>query len=351
MNIFQKRNTYSLLALFLILAGEILSLIAIRHNYDWQTWGPWVGMVLGLIILLWLVGWCLHVRFGFKSIIVTKLLANAISPRKLGVVYLLFFAIHIGWLTNATMSLFMPKESLYHVGTNMLVCVVGMGLLICFFPNGRQKKIGCPTKVFVSGISEIKVPWTKNPSDLNLRPLARELQHTEDDSENCELLILMSDFNKASNEQISLSVRSVLDFIGLKAISLDGLSTEQQIKTLIREVVKQEFPKKKWVDQMAIEFSIPCNYDNFSDCFRALSPLVEAKDDDNHRLIFNLSPGTGIVGSLMTLLAVDGDRELFYYRQEKSDKISDIDRLQPVNKSDIPLKNLLSQALETLNNE
>ena len=351
MKFFYKRNAYSLLALLLILVGEILSLIAIRHNYDWHTWGPGVAIVFGLIILLWLIGWLLHVRFGFRSIIVTKLLANAISPRWLGVVYLLFFAIHIGWLTNATMSLFMPKEPFCEVGTNMLVCVVGMGLLIWFFPNGRQKKTGNPTKVFVSGISEIKIPWTKNPSDLNLRPLARALQHTEDDSENCELLILMSDFNKASNEQISLSVRSVLDFIGQKAISLDGLSTEQQIKTLIREVVKQEFPKKKWVDQMAIEFSIPCNYDNFSDCFRALSPLVEAKDDDNHRLIFNLSPGTGIVGSLMTLLAVDGDRELFYYRQEKSDKISDIDRLQPVNKSDIPLKNLLSQALETLNNE
>lgn len=339
------------MALLLILVGEILSLIAIRHDYDWQTWGPWVGLVLTLIILLWLLGWYLHVKFGFKSIIVTKLLANAISPRLLGVVYLFFFAIHIGWLTNATMSLFMPKEPFWQVGTNMLVCVVGMGLLIWFFPNGRQKKIGYPTKVFVSGISEIKVPWTKNPSDLNLKPLARELQNTEDDLENCELLILLSDFNKASNEQISQSVRSVLDFIGQQAISLDGLSTEQQIKLLVREVIKQEFPKKKWVDQMIIEFSIPCNYDNFSDCFRALSPLVEAKDDDNHRLIFNLSPGTGIVGSLMTLLAIDGDRELYYYRQEKNDSISDTDRLQPVNKSDIPLKNLLSQALETLNNE
>lgn len=351
MKIFYKRNTYSFLALLLILVGEALSLIAIRNDYDWYTWGPGVAIVLGLIILLWLIGWCLHVRFGFRSIIVTKLLANAISPIWLGVVYLLFFAIHIGWLTNATMSLFMPKEPFCEVGTNMLVCVVGMGLLIWFFPNGRQKKTSNPTKIFVSGISEIKIPWTKNPSDLNLRPLARELQHTEDDLEDCELLILMSDFNDISNEQISQSVRSVLDFIGQNAVSLDGLSTEQQIKKLIREVIKQEFPKKKWIDQMAIEFSIPCNYDNFSDCFRAISPLVEAKDDDNHRLIFNLTPGTGIVGSLMTLLAIDGDRELYYYRQEKNDSIPDIDRLQPVYKSDIPLKNLLSQALETLNNE
>lgn len=347
----QKRNTYSFLALLLVLVGEVLSLIAIRHKYDWQTWGPWVGLVFGLIFLLWLLGWCLHVRFGFKSIIVTKLLANAISPQRLGVVYLLFFVIHIGWLTNAAMSLFMPNDPLCHVGTNILVCVVGILLLIWFFPNGRQKKIGNPTKVFVSGISEIKVPWNKNPSELNLRPLARELQNTKDDSDDCELLILLSDFNNASNEQISQSIRSVLDFMGKDTVSLDGLSTDQQIKFLIKEVIKHEFPQKKWVDQLSIEFSIPCNYDKFTECFKALSPLVEAKDDDNHQLIFNLTPGTGIVGSLMTLLAIDGDRELYYYRQEKSNAISDLERLQPVNKSDIPLKNLLSQALERLHNE
>lgn len=351
MKILHKRNTYSFLALLLVLGGEVLSLIAIRHNYDWQTWGPWVGLAFGLIFLLWLTGWCLHVRFGFRSIIVTKLLANAISPQWLGVVYLLFFAIHIGWLTNAAMSLFMPNEPFCHVGTNILVCVVGLMLLIWFFPNGRKRITGNPTKVFVSGISEIKIPWNKNPSELNLRPLARELQNTNDDSEDCELLILLSDFNKASEESISESIRSVLDFIGRETVSLDGLSSDQQIKLLIKEVIKHEFPKKKWVDQLAIELTIPCNYDNFSDCFKALSPLVEAKDDDHHRLIFNLTPGTGIVGSLMTLLAIDGDRELYYYRQEKGNTIPDSERLQPVKKSDIPLKNLLSQALETLHNK
>lgn len=351
MKMLLKRNTYSFLALLLVFVGETLSLIAIRHNYNWQTWGPWVGLIFGLIILLWLVGWCMHVRFGFKSIIVTKLLANAISPQWLGVIYLLSFVIHIGWLTNAVMSLFMPNDPFCNVVINILVCIVGMALLIWFFPNGRQKKIGSPRKVFVSGISEIKVPWSKIPSDLNLRPLARELQNTNDDFEDCELLILLSDFNNASKETITESVRSVLDFIGKETVSIDGLSTDQQIKLLIKEVIKHEFPKKKWVDQLAIEFSIPCNYDKFPDCFRAISPLVESKDDDNHRLIFNLTPGTGIVGSLMTLLAIDGDRELYYYRQEKSNTISDYDRFQPVNKSDIPLKNLLSQALERLHDE
>lgn len=351
MELFRKKNTYSFLVLLLVLAGEILSLIAIRNNYDWVTWGPRIGVVFGLIILLWLIGWCLNVRFGFRSIIVTKLLANAISPLWLSVVYLLFFAIHIGWLTNAAMSLFMPNDPFCHIGTNMLVCVIGMLILIWFFPNGKQKKDKQPIKVFVSGISEIKVPWNKNPSELNLRPLARELQFTNDDAEDCELLILMSDFNKASDDKISQSVRDVLDFIGKETISLEGLSVEQQMKLLIREVIKKEFPNKTWVDQLAITFSNSCNYDNFSDCYKALSPLVEAKDNNNHRLIFNLTPGTGIVGSLMTLLAIDGDRELYYYRQEKDNNISDSERLQPVEKSDIPLKNLLSQALETLNSE
>ena len=70
------------------------------------------------------------------------------------------------------------------------------------------------------------------------------------------------------------------------------------------------------------------------------------KDDSGHQLIFNLTPGTGIVGALMTLLAIDGDRSLFYYSQDKS--LPDTLRIKEVDKSKIPLESLLSQALERL---
>ena len=57
---------------------------------------------------------------------------------------------------------------------------------------------------------------------------------------------------------------------------------------------------------------------------------------------------------VMTLLAIDGDRELYYYSQEEMpagmtcfDKLAFKEKLlRPVDKNKIPLYNLLSQALD-----
>ena len=56
--------------------------------------------------------------------------------------------------------------------------------------------------------------------------------------------------------------------------------------------------------------------------------------------------GTVTMSSVMTLIAVDGDRDLYYYSQDTNQ--SECLRMKKVNKSMIPLENLLSQALENI---
>ena len=77
-----------------------------------------------------------------------------------------------------------------------------------------------------------------------------------------------------------------------------------------------------------------------------MGKFVRENDNDSNVLFFNLTPGTGVVGSLMTLMAIDGDRSLYYFSQDS--RLQEDKRLKVVDKSQIPLKNLLSQALETL---
>ena len=74
---------------------------------------------------------------------------------------------------------------------------------------------------------------------------------------------------------------------------------------------------------------------------------MERLDTEDNKLVFNLTPGTTVVSALMTILAIDSQRTLFYYRQ--GDVPPNTKRLIEVNKSNIPLRNLLSQALESLN--
>lgn len=352
-----SRNTISWIALVMVLIGEFFAFRGIHDG--WCTWGPWTLVSVGIIIALWVIARLLSFKFNLRSVILTKLLSNAIAPQRLGTLYLLYFVIHIGWLTNATMSLFMPKD-LDDVLVSVAVCITGLLVLIIFFPNGNKEKIKNATKVFVSGISFISVPYTKQYQDLNLRPLVRILKDTNDDIMNYEMIILKSNFDNATDDTISKKIMEILQFMfppkqGEKKNNYlesilekfnQGMTINQQLALLIRETAKIEFPQKKWLDSLHIEFTDACNYNEFDQCFSALSSTLKTKDDKRHQLVFNITPGTGVVGSLMTLMAIDGDRSIFYYNQDK--RVPDSERIKAVDKSKVPLENLLSQALETL---
>ena len=142
-----NRNAYSWIALLFLVLGEYFSLRGIRE--DWYIWGPWTQGVIVLATVLLFVGRCFQHKFSPRSVILTKLLANAIAPQRLGTVYLFLFVIHIGWLTNGAMSLFMPDQNLYDVLASISVCVMGIGILVIFFPNVSVDMIGSPKKVFV----------------------------------------------------------------------------------------------------------------------------------------------------------------------------------------------------------
>ena len=81
---------------------------------------------------------------------------------------------------------------------------------------------------------------------------------------------------------------------------------------------------------------------------------VETKETGAHVLMKPAAPGTGIIGSLMTLMAIDGDRYLYYYSQEPMPTLNSDEekrtfrerQVLPVDKSKVPLQALLSQALE-----
>lgn len=336
------RNTYSFLALLLVLLGiEVPVLVGVRL----QQWSLCltiiVGVALLLIALLWMHGRRRGMKFRFRSEILTKLLANAISPRWLGVFYLVAFVIHVGWLTDSIMYLYLEKR-LAVVVISIIVCLVGMVVIIIFFPDGRKVKSDSPVRVFISGIS---LPFL--PSDMsrfNLRPLVRVLQEETDGR--CEMLILMSDFAPKTHPEVIAGINQILTgYCGLQALGPDVPLT-RALDKVIREAAKREFPDKRWIDTMPIHFTEPCNYNAFSQCYATLSPWVKRMDSEDRLLAFNMSPGTGIIGSLMTLMAIHADRSLYYYSQD--DSLPDEQRLTPVDKSSVPLYSLLSQALENI---
>lgn len=342
-----KKDGYSWAILLLVPISEAMALWAIRPYWSSRSCLPmclWTLVLLSMTALWWLARRN-HLRFSLKSKILTRLLANAVVPRPLGVCYLLSFAIHIGWIGNAVANLFVSSVCVPDAVMSVMSCAIGLLFIAVFFPDGRNSKTENPIKVFISGISEVKVPYDKDYKKLSLRPLVRVLQDVTDG--NCELLILQSDFGNSANDTITTGINDVLRFISSSLTLSNDISVTEKLKTVIREVAIIEFPEKSgWIKTMPIQITKPCNYNDFSECFNNLKDSIKDLDDSNHKLAFNLTPGTGVIGSLMTLMAVDGDRDLYYYSQDTT--LSDEERLVIVDKSSVPLKNLLSQALENI---
>lgn len=375
----KNRNAYSWIALLLLVLGEYFAFRGIRGN--WCVWGPCTQVIIVLAVVLIIIGHCFKHKFSLKSVILTKLLANAIAPQRLGTIYLLFFVIHIGWLTNGMMSLFMPDQNQNYVLTSIFVCLIGMGLLVIFFPNGSINMVDFPQKVFVSGLSpfpekkiDTKTGDFEKPiiySKFNLIPLIKLLEVVAPEIANiskedwndpqkfaniqqCKLLIIKTNYynNKIpctpyldDTNGIELNDETIAKELAEYNITPDN-PTDDRIRLLIKKTALREFNSynnmKEWIKQkLVIEFTESVDYDDYEKCFLATSHAMKQLDSKEHLFFFNLTPGTATIKLILTLLSISAKHRLFYYSQGKTPKLIEVD------KSLLPLQNLLSQALET----
>lgn len=359
MDFLNKGKTYSWIAIILVFLGDILALVEKASN--WPVLRYCLLGVFVLIVVVWLVGWFRQIKFGFKSAVLIKLLSNVAGPSPLSVLYLLLFGLHIGWLGN----IFASSD---HIVFSLFSCILFIIVLILFFPGRQEHKDDNATKIFVSGVSAI------NYNNRNITPLVRILQRTNNE-DSCEMILLYSNYySKEINKKwINDNMEKYFDEAYDEAYNLmdsafktkaDGIKNGNDIKAKLRLLVRiwayHEFPEKKWLlnpERFKITLSIQeVDYDDFMYCYDTIEKELQGKDDVSHVLYFNLTPGTANISSLMTLMAIDGDRKLLYYVPENdphkvatmSEKEKEL-RLKEVAKEEMSLKSLLSQAIETLN--
>ena len=382
----RKKDIYSWVALFLLTVGEVLTacggVYQILPKWEW-----FVGFIGLMLLVLIIIGRHKHV-IRLNTYTFTNLLANAIVPRLISVLFLFDFVMHLSWMTDGFLNIMVGDPWAYPLSIGS----IGLFVLFVTFPEtiATSGKVNCVT--FVSGISKITpqattVTYTDGSTEklnviscYNQVPLVRILnlvlvKESQEISSNdiCKLLILKTDAHKLEQfrkpavditeyqERLSndtmrrifgnrLKNATTQDHKSLSLVVLDeqAKNLDDVLKEIIRTTALLEFSDETpFIQRLKIEFTEEsCDYDNFEDCFRTLDKAIRKEDDKNHALYFNLTPGTGIIGSLMTLFSIDSDRKLFFYSQ-----FSEIDknkRIKPVDKMKLPLENLLSQALEKM---
>ena len=137
MNYIHNKDLYSWIALVLVIAGDCFAVLGRR---DWNYWRYWVLADILLLLILGLIGWMNNTKFKFRTLILTKLLANATGLKLLNVLYLIFFAINFAGIGNAILPLFQPNIDLGEAFYPLLVCGVVLLGLILFFPDVHKDK-------------------------------------------------------------------------------------------------------------------------------------------------------------------------------------------------------------------
>lgn len=357
----EDKSLYSVSILIITLCSELVVIAGQRWGAPtaWQLY-PMIGLFLS--VYLSMIAWLYeNHHFWPRSAIFTKLMANAIAPSWIGAIYLLVFIVHLGWLTDGSLNLFYSSNNTKEVAISLITGIFGTTAIISFFPDGRPSKKAVTRFAVISGISAPVKSRDGKYENLNLIPLVRILQLFKDKTDSiCEMLILKT--NSLDSKIIAPQFTDDQGFTelinnGIKEIENKEIKQSSQTlnEEIIRYIIKQtaikEFPELYvWIEEkLTINFTDSCDYNNFSNCFKTLNRKIsDLTDLRRTKIFFNITPGTVIVSSVMTLLSIDSKRELYYYKQTDDKSVAKEERLERVEKTDLPLENLLSQALENL---
>lgn len=372
----QKKTHFSTMALIWLLLLEVLIIVSFQgkcYNYFWVLIAM---MIIPLVTLSYLGKSNYDYDFWPRTTIITRLMSNVIAPTWLGALYLFFFVIHIGWLTDGSLNLFLHKTypNTTEIVESLIAGFFGTICIISFFPDSRPDNRNKKNKVFISGISALFNPPISLTHDrFSVVPLVKILLTSNINHEKCQFVILYSDFYQTDVKRetivntIQLDKEMKSDFNGNiskyfndndfdnndklninNIIELDNLSTSGLLKVLIKVVAKHNIPNidSDWLkNNISIRFTNPYNYNDYKNCFNALSNELSYINSEETDIFFNITPGTAAISAIGTLLSIDSKYKLFYHSQDEMDKENPIIE---IDKTNLPFESLLSQALESI---
>ena len=259
------------------------------------------------------------------------MITNTGKGNFLDILVLFSFLAFAAWIPDTVFDFVKDGQSLIRI----ILYVVGLVLLVW----GKPSIVPIETvidvkdrKLLLTGMSQIT-----NAYQNNIYPLIEPLKiYTSIE----KLVILLSNsiwlgFNRIDpskekdNETLSVALstyKQKLEKLNLKTDKVD-MSEFQQIKSILEDLLKtyiKDIPAYKDKD-IEIVFSDPVDYNNFDkcndECYYLLKEAMRKGKYDDSQVVVNVSPGTAVVTSAMTLNAIKGNRAMIYTTQDSKHEV------------------------------
>jgi hypothetical protein len=329
---------FALLACTMCLDSVVENGLINAHCISWYLWA-----IFGITLITTIVALILIKHYEKESAgKVTRnekmalLIQNSCRGRWADIMYVLAFLLYLNWLPNITLLCIQENNELSLI--RLVVYGIGVFLLVYgkpTFGSCKDSKVEERT-VLVSGLSTLSItssgkpnseaffmPFDKFPNIEKVEVLLTDaffkgntkVETSKNSSNNT------SNSNQSDDNTILGKTLKYKELMKQKVHSDGSVSTadvESTLKTFILECIslKDNYKGK----DVEVIFSEAANYNSFEDCNNKSVQLIksankkgQAYKDEN--MVINITPGTSIVSSVMTLNSIKGDRIMVYVDQ------------------------------------
>ena len=324
-----------ILELLSIIGAECgLALIFRRNDYCTGIWALAIALIMAVFCFIFLKRHeIIKARIEINDF--RKLFQNLVSSWQ-SIVLLLYFLIHLEWVSNVSYDAFFGGEG-YFWGNIILAFagLIAIYLSLLLFPPSETNKPAHERTLLFCGLSLSRGQNGFEVSPRNIDLLLKPLLDDEWDNKMSPVFkkidILPSTpcltFAKLSTEEERNNIfkyspnKKLFDQYNdiVDKHNTYGKTQECGQKTLV-ELIKAITGK-----EIEVCLSEPVDYDNMDKALSVITAeLKKHETDSNGRQVTSdtllyISPGTGVIGSALTAFAVPGSRLVLYFTQTKQD--------------------------------
>ena len=320
-----------ILELLSIIGAECgLALIFRRNDYCTGIWALAIALIMAVFCFIFLKRHeIIKARIEINDF--RKLFQNLVSSWQ-SIVLLLYFLIHLEWVSNVSYDAFFGGEG-YFWGNIILAFagLIAIYLSLLLFPPSETNKPAHERTLLFCGLSLSRGESGFEVSPRNIDLLLKPLLDNEWDPKSPDLkkiVILPSTsclklkkmaseeamiFDYSTNANLFDQYNSIVENHNVNGTKECG---QKALKELIKAITGKEID---------VCLSEPIDYDNMNEALSVITAeLKKHETDSNGRQVTSdtllyISPGTGVIGSALTAFAVPGSRLVLYFTQTRQD--------------------------------